>query len=216
MTGGARTPRIRTMVQAPSGSRQDERRREILVAAARVFRRRGFHDAGMREIAAELDMAVGNLYYYFEDKRQLLAYCQMETLDELLAAAGRIGKLEIPADAKLRRLIRAHLRSLHEGTPGSLAHLEIESLSEEWRPRVIAKRDRYERALRTVVEAGIREGSFRSVDAGVAVRIILGALNWTVRWYRPEGRLDLSRAETEICSLLVDGLGRERTVARGA
>ncbi|MDX1631315.1 MAG: TetR/AcrR family transcriptional regulator [Thermoanaerobaculia bacterium] len=204
------------MVQAPPGSRQDERRREILGAAARVFRRRGFHDAGMREIAAELDMAVGNLYYYFQNKRELLAYCQMETLDELLASAGRIGELEIPADGKLRRLIRSHLRSLHEGTPGSLAHLEVESLSDDWRPRVIAKRNRYERALRSLVETGIRDGSFRPVDPGVAVRTILGALNWTVRWYRPGGRLDLSRVETEICSLLVDGLGGQRTVARGA
>lgn len=206
------------MVQTP-GSRQNERRREILGAAARVFRRRGFHDAGMREIAAELEMAVGNLYYYFEDKRELLAYCQMETLEQLLSAADRIRRLEIPAHRKLRRLIGAHLHSLHEGTPGSLAHLEIESLSDEWRARVIARRDRYEEAFRAVIEKGIRDGEFRRVDSGVAVRTVLGALNWTVRWYRSQGPLDLDQIETEIASLLVEGLeGRAHrpAVARGA
>ncbi|MEO8277220.1 MAG: helix-turn-helix domain-containing protein, partial [Thermoanaerobaculia bacterium] len=52
---------------APRGSGADARRREILAAASRLFRREGLASAGMREIAAELGMTAGNLYYYFAD-----------------------------------------------------------------------------------------------------------------------------------------------------
>ena len=63
------------------------RKREILEAAGRAFRRRGLHACGMREIAAELGMHAGNLYYYFKSKQELLAFCQQDALAGLLELA---------------------------------------------------------------------------------------------------------------------------------
>ena len=63
----------------PATEKVEEKKREILDAASRVFRRQGLHATGMRDIAAELGMAVGNLYYYFKDKEELLAFIQEET-----------------------------------------------------------------------------------------------------------------------------------------
>ncbi|MHC4731170.1 MAG: TetR/AcrR family transcriptional regulator, partial [Planctomycetota bacterium] len=60
------------MVQIKPGGRPDAKRAEILRRAAQVFRRKGFHGAGMREIAKGLGMAPGALYYYFESKEDLL------------------------------------------------------------------------------------------------------------------------------------------------
>jgi AcrR family transcriptional regulator len=48
-----------------------ERRFAILRAAAGVFRDRGYEGASMDEIAERLDMAKGNLYYYFMNKQEL-------------------------------------------------------------------------------------------------------------------------------------------------
>ena len=52
--------------------RAEARRLEILRAAGRVFRRRGFAATGMREIAAEADLSPGNIYHYFAGKHELL------------------------------------------------------------------------------------------------------------------------------------------------
>src|SRR5512134_3389481 len=104
------------------------RRREILAAASRLFRARGLHATGMREIAAALGMTAGNLYYYFADKQALLAFCQESTLDELMTQAKRIAAEDGAAAARLRRLLVAHVVALNETHPGSLAHLEIEAL----------------------------------------------------------------------------------------
>src|SRR4051795_3349096 len=84
------------------------RKREILGAAAVVFRRQGIHSAGMRDIAAAAGMAVGNLYYYFRDKQELLAFCQEDALEGLLALAQQVGALDLAADTRLFLLIVGH------------------------------------------------------------------------------------------------------------
>jgi AcrR family transcriptional regulator len=183
-----------------------DRKREILDAASRVFRRRGLAATGMRDIAAELGMAVGNLYYYFKDKEELLAFVQEEALAGLLDLASRIQGAPLRADAKLFRLIEEHVVRLNEGTPGSLAHLEVEALGETWRREVQERRDEYERAFRDILEEGMAAGVFRQVDSKVSALAILGAVNWTVKWFRPDGRKSAREIGREQAELLVRGV----------
>lgn len=182
------------------------RKREILNGASRVFRRRGLHASGMRDIAAELGMAVGNLYYYFADKEELLAFVQEDALSGLLNLAAWVRELELPVDQKLQLLILSHVVLLNEGRPGSLAHLEIEALGERFRGAIQARRDRYEQALRELVEEGMASGVFRPVDAKGTALAILGAVNWTVKWFRPEGGRAAREIGGEFAALLVRGL----------
>lgn len=186
-----------------------EKKREILLAASRVFRERGLHATGMRDIAAELGMAVGNLYYYFKDKEELLAFIQESTLSDLLDMAARVRAQDLRADQKLRLLLEEHVVMLNdpeEGTPGSLAHLEIEALGEGRRAAVQAQRDEYERILRRLIEDGMDRQVFRPVDAKVASLALLGAVNWTVKWFRPEGGKSARQIGREAAETLVRGL----------
>jgi carbon-monoxide dehydrogenase small subunit len=131
------------------------RKREILEAASRVFRRRGLHATGMREIAAELEMHVGNLYYYFRNKEDLLAFCQEDALAGLLDLAGHVRATGLRADAKLCRLIIGHVVRVNEETPGALAHLEVDALTGDRRQKVLDQRDAYEAAYRKIITDGV-------------------------------------------------------------
>src|SRR5215210_4379907 len=185
------------------------KKREILEAASRVFRARGLHAAGMRDIAAELGMAVGNLYYYFRDKEDLLAFVQESALSRLLEMAARVRALDLPADRKLRLLLEEHVVGLNdpeEGTPGSLAHLEVEALGESRRAAVLAQRDEYERIVRSLIEEGMSQGVFRQVDAKVATLALLGSVNWTVKWFRPGGGKSAREIGRQIAGMMVQGL----------
>jgi AcrR family transcriptional regulator len=182
------------------------RKREILEAASRVFRRRGLHATGMRDIAAELEMHVGNLYYYFRNKEDLLAFCQEDALAGLLDLAGRVRATGLRADAKLYRLIVGHVIRVNEETPGALAHLEVDALSGDRRQTALRQRDAYEAAYREIIANGVEQRVFRSVDAAVVAMAILGALNWTVKWYRQDGRKSSHEIGHEFADLLVCGL----------
>jgi len=183
-----------------------EKKREILDAASRVFRRRGLQATGMRDIAAELGMAVGNLYYYFKDKEELLAFVQEDALAGLLEIAARVRETGLRADARLFRMIEEHVVRLNEGTPGSLAHLEVEALGETLRREVQERRDEYERAFRDTIKEGTVAGVFRPVDPKVSALAILGAVNWTVKWFRPDGRKSAREIGREQAELLVRGV----------
>ncbi len=194
------------MVQVMCAQRTKLRRAEILAAASEVFRAKGFHAAGMRDIAARLDVAVGKLYYWFPSKEALLAFCQEDCLTRLLAMIAVAEEEHVTAVDALRALIRGHLRCLNAEVPGSLAHLETESLSSTDRPRILRQRRRYEEAVTAVIARGVRKGELQVKDARVAACVLLGALNWTVKWWRPDGRLGLDALAEAMADQLVDGL----------
>lgn len=191
---------------ADDSGRTIEKKREILRAASEVFRRRGLHAAGMREIAAEAGMHAGNLYYYFANKQELLAFCQQDSLGQLLAMARRVLEEEATPDRRLARLVAEHVRILNQAIPGSLAHLEVEALERPWRRRIQRQRDEYESIFRDVLRQGMESGVFRDGDPKLAALAVLGAVNWTVKWYQPEGELGAEAIGGQFADYLVDGL----------
>ena len=186
--------------------KNEARRLDILRAAARVFRRSGVAATGMREIAEEADLSPGNLYYYFAGKDELLFFCQDRTLDRMLAAAEAARASTIPVADQLRAVIRAHLHCTLDELEGATAHLEIDMLAEALRRGIIEKRDKYEHAVRALIVKGVKHGEFTPCDAALVARAILGALNWAVRWYRPDGAQSVVSIAEGLADYLVRGI----------
>jgi AcrR family transcriptional regulator len=62
----------------------EETRARILNAALDLFRRQGFDQATMREIAAEAGVSLGSAYYYFDSKEELVMAFYERASDEML------------------------------------------------------------------------------------------------------------------------------------
>jgi AcrR family transcriptional regulator len=186
--------------------RAEARRLSILRSAGRVFRRQGFAATGMRDIAAEAGLSPGNLYHYFRGKHELLFFCQDRALDQMLATLEAARLSSAPAIDRLAGVLRAHARCLLDELEGSAAHLEVDALPPELRGRIVSKRDRYERGIRRLVASGVRGGEFAPCDATLVTRAILGALNWTAGWFRPDGPKSASAVADELADYLVRGV----------
>ena len=103
-------------------------------------------------------------------------------------------------------MIRAHVRCVLDEVDGASAHVAVDALPPALRRKIAAKRDRYERAVRRLVADGVEAGEFRPCDPTLVARALLGALNWTVQWYRPGGRTTPARVAEEYADYLVRGL----------
>ena len=201
----AHSPRVR--------AKRERRRLEILRAALRAFRERGYHQTTLDDIAERLDVRKSALYHYFPDKESILYECHQESLGELGRIVAEARDLPTPRE-RLRHVIREHVRVMTDTLEGSPLAFEVTALSPPRQVEIIAARDRYEREVRRLVEQGIREKDFRRVDAKVAAFAMLGAINWIARWYRPEGTLQADSLGAQFADHMLDGLGTTRAVER--
>ncbi len=182
------------------------RRLEILRAAGKQFRTRGFAETGVREIAAAADLSPANLYNYFHGKHEIVFFCQDNSLDRMIAALEKARRLRTSAAEKLRLVIVSHLRCVLDEVEGAGAHLFASELPPNLQRRLVAKRDRYEGGVRQLIAAGSRSGEFVSCDPALAARAMLGALNWSVRWFNPEGPLTAAEIAEDLADYLIRGL----------
>ena len=186
--------------------RRDSRRDEILRAAAGMFRERGFADTGMRDIAGAADLSAANLYHYFRGKDEILFYCQDRAVDRMLATVTRAQRLRAPVADRLKGVLIAHAQTLLDEIEGATAHLQVESLAPPLRTQIVAKRDRYEHALRKLIAEGAKRGEFVAPDPALVVRAMLGALNSLVVWFDPRGPKTAAAVGEETAAFLLRGL----------
>jgi len=182
------------------------RRLEILRAAGRTFREQGLAETGMRDIAEAAGLSPANLYNYFQGKHEILFFCQDNSLDHMIGALEKARRMRASAAEKLRLVIVSHLRCVLDEVEGSAAHLLTSTLPPHLQRSLIAKRDRYEVGVRHLIAAGTRSGEFVPCDPTLTACAMLGALNWSVRWFSPEGRLTPAEIAEGFADYLIRGL----------
>jgi AcrR family transcriptional regulator len=169
------------------------RRQQLLTAAARLFRDKGFDATSTRDIASAVGMHSGSPFYHFKSKDALLLAVmeagmrsalarQAEALQGAEAAAAKPAASQ--AVLQLRRLIRAHFDTLlgpgNDFVPVML--YEHRSLNARQRSALAQLQVAYEAAWTPVLEALHASGHLRA-PIKLARLLILGALNWSVQWF---------------------------------
>jgi AcrR family transcriptional regulator len=190
----------------PARAAASPRRIEILKSAAAAFRRRGYHGASVGEIADALHMTKGSLYYYFRNKEQILYFCHDYSLDILLDLLKEVEAESRSPEEKLRRLIVAFVHMIIDELHGTALTMDLTALSPRALRRIIAKRDRFDRGIRRVLQEGMEAGAFRRGDAKLQAFVILGAVNWIPRWFDPRGSATSEEIGQAFADYLLRGL----------
>ena len=182
-------------------------REDILDAAAQVFRLKGFHGASMADIAEAVNLQKASLYHHVSSKQEILLALLDRALDMLTERISSIATQSIPADEKLRRMIRSYLQALAEHPDlSSVLLFEHRSLDRKSHARHVPHRDRFEGLWREVINEGVKSKIFDCPDIGIAVRALMGVQNWTLTWYRPDGPMSIESIADEYADLLFNGL----------
>jgi AcrR family transcriptional regulator len=182
-------------------------RDDILEAAAQVFRQKGFHGASMANIAEAVNLQKASLYHHVSSKQEILFELLDRALELLLERISPIASMDLPADERLCRMIREYLQILAENMDLSAVLLfEHRSLEGRQHARHVPNRDKFENLWRDVLRDGVRTRQFVCDDIPLSARAILGILNWTITWYRPNGSLTVEQIADHYSNLLLNGL----------
>jgi len=182
-------------------------REDILEAAAQVFRQKGFHGASMADIAGAVNLQKASLYHHVSSKQEILLALLDRALELLFERISAISTQSIPADKKLRQMIRAYLQILAENTDLSAVLLfEHRSLERKQHARHVPNRDKFEALWRDVLSEGVKAKLFTCDDPALSTRALLGIMNWTITWYRPGGALEIDQIADQYSNLLLNGL----------
>ena len=182
-------------------------RDDILDAAAQVFRQKGFHGASMSDIAGALDVQKSSLYHHVSSKQEILRALLDRAVIMLTDHISSISTQSISADQKLRQMIRAYLSALSENADLTAVLLfEHRSLDKKSHTRHVPQRDKFEGLWRDVLNEGVQTKVFNCKDTGMAVRALMGVMNWTLTWYHPDGGKSIEQVADEYADLMLKGL----------
>lgn len=161
----------------------------------------------MQDIASAVNLQKASLYHHFTSKQEILLalldhamYLLTDRLEEVRAA-------RLAPEEKLRQAMVAYLEIITaQQNLAAVLLLEYRSLEAEQRRQHILSRDHFEHLWRDLISEGKQAGVFQCEDASLAGRAILGVLNWTVTWYRPDGPSSAEEIADQFTNLFLKGL----------
>ena len=157
----------------------------------------------MTEIAANLGLTKAALYYYVRNKEEVLYECHLmayDAMDEILASKPKLGL----AMDKLEGLYIDFVKMLTSSGVSLLT--DVNSLGDENKTDVLARRAKIERKIIRLVREGQKDGSIREGDARLHVFFFMGALNWLNAWYDASGRLKGEDIATHFAQQMREGI----------
>ncbi|HEY3314354.1 MAG TPA: TetR/AcrR family transcriptional regulator [Bacillota bacterium] len=183
---------------------------EILSAAIRLFQEKGYHAASMQDLADAVGLQKGSLYHYITSKEDLLGQIVTRSLARYIEELQGIVESDRPARDRLREAVQAHIRIIAENL-GMLTIFLRDSqaaLAAEQKTAEEEGGKRYRLLFEQIIRDGVDSGDFRPLDTKMAALTIIGACNWTYRWFDPEGRLDHREISDLVWSFFYEGLKR--------
>ena len=145
-----------------------EKKEEIFSRAAHIFAKKGYEKTTLEEIAAELKMTKGSLYYYFKGKEDILFQSLMRAhslANEVLSKVAE--NKELSPKEKLTLAIKEHVRVLTKKFVYATLRQQDLLLPSKLRKEIMAERDKFQNTFMGIVQEGIEAGSFKEIPLSI-------------------------------------------------
>jgi len=188
-------------------AKPSSRLEEVLQSAANIFFAKGFHATSIEDVARDVGMLKGSLYYYIKSKDDLLFRLLLAGIEDGDAfIAQQIDPQGDPLE-QLERAIRAQIDYIIEKRVqfGLFLH-EFDSLSGKRQHKLISVMSRYNSRFVDLVKRGQEQGKLIDGEPWVIVNGVLGMCNWLYRWYDTDEVSDPEQVKQIFLGMLLHGI----------
>jgi TetR/AcrR family transcriptional regulator, cholesterol catabolism regulator len=205
----SRSLRPRKSSHAEKQSKPATRLEEVLQSAANIFFAKGFHATSIEDVARDVGMLKGSLYYYIKSKDDLLFQLLLAGIEDSDAYIAR--QIDNDGDPleQLERAIRAQIDYIIKNRVqfGLFLH-EFDSLSGKRQHKLISVMSRYNSRFVDLVKRGQEQSKIIEGEPWVIVNGILGMCNWLYRWYDTDELSDPEQVKQIFLRMLLQGIRR--------
>lgn len=196
--------------------REREVKREAVIrAAAHAFNRKGYHNTSLDDIAAALEVTKPTVYYYVQNKEQLLFECFVAGVEQIRAAFREVKQLEVPARERLNAVLRHYGAAVASEFGWCMVRAEEQDLSPAMSGHIKALKSEIDQGIRRLIRDGIQDGSIHPCDPKMTAFALAGALNWIAHWYRESQSMTGAQIADAFVTVFENGL-RPRAAASAA
>jgi AcrR family transcriptional regulator len=197
----------KTKAKPPTTRRRDtyeKRMASILEAAAKVIARNGFDGASVRDVAAQGNVGLSGIYYYFKSKDEVLYAIQHHAFSTLVERLRTKIDEAATAEEKLKAVIDNHFQFFvnHMDEFRVCIH-EIDSLAGKYYKGVLETRREYFDLVRSAVAEFCRGKKY---DVDLATLFLFGSLNWIYMWYDAERNADVEEMSSRLLHIFLNGI----------
>jgi TetR/AcrR family transcriptional regulator, cholesterol catabolism regulator len=199
--------RARQVGRETSKSKPGTRLEEVLKSAANIFFSKGYHATSIEDVARDVGMLKGSLYYYIKSKDDLLFQLLLAGIEDGDAfIAKQIDAKGDPIE-QLERAIRAQIDYIIENrVPFGLFLHEFDSLSGKRQHKLIAVMSRYNARFEELIRRGQEQGKVMEGEPWLIVNGILGMCNWLYRWYDTDHIADTEELKQVFLRMILNGI----------
>jgi len=198
--------------KAPRGHSKTKpatRLEEVLHSAANIFFSKGFHATSIEDVARDVGMLKGSLYYYIKSKDDLLFQLLMAGIEDGDAYIAQHFDVTRDPLEQLERAIRAQIDYIIQNkVPFGLFLHEFDSLSGKRQHKLISVMSRYNSRFVELVRRGQEQGQLMEGEPWIIVNGILGMCNWLYRWYDTDHVSDPEQVKQIFLKMILDGIRR--------
>lgn len=185
----------------------NDRKSQILKAAAVLIKEKGYDGTSMRDLASTIAMEASSLYNHISSKDQILKLICFDMAEKFDKGLAEVNDIYFNAEEKLHLAVKNHILILTENPDKSYVFInEWRKLDPSSLQEFIVLRDKYEQGISEILKNGEEEGLFNEGDKKFAVLTILSSLNWIVEWYKPNGSMTAEQIANKLTDFILTGL----------
>lgn len=195
---------IKQLIDSGKISDPETPRGRLLVAAAQLFKEKGYNRTTVRDLAAQVGILSGSIFHHFKNKDEILFAVMNEVviaMDEALKVS--LSKANTIND-KVRALVANELDFIHGKTSNATYVMVYEwrALSEGYQQQIMQGRAGYFELWQNTMDEARRQGVI-TMEPDCLRQLLHGAIIWTSHWYKSDGKLTIRQLTNRIMSLAI-------------